>query len=850
LNVLRKVIVTLLTSPEPAEPPPARRMETVAMIAAAAAVGGWIFAFHLRRFYGLGTFSDLYVYVQLATSWLGGRFLQDNYFGNYLTVHTYFLCPLLAIFVYPFGAPGLLFLLGLAAGSGVVAVVKILRLFGVPGRLALAAALLLTLMPLSLQVYQVDHYGFQIELLVPGLALWLAYFLLRKRWIGSLAVGLALQALKEDALLLIFPVTVAVLCEDLFRTFGAGGPGRWRRAWNGPAVTMCLLSLLVTPLLLAIIKSQPTQVYANLTGFQKTGMASVSGMDSLFSFLVHNVGNWLGSPTVAKWLVALLAGTFGLVVLRPHLLVLGLTTTLTAWLVHGDLLWAPRFAPALAFFQVIGCLAFASIFRLWRTQRGEAGSDARPIRIGAGVLLLVLLAGLYQQHRLAPLTGEIYRLVPSLDISPADRQKADALFAQYRREGRAEEPVIASEYLFRYVHDRNFYWYTRLRDRPQPAWILWDQQASPLSVLLLHLKTDAGRDLSDYELVGQAERFLLYRAWHGRKAAPAPEPMLVAGEPQGQIRLKIQPAPGRAGTSEPILSLGAAGRGELFFVHYLSERQLVLGMDSVGLSVQLSGPIDYEPGREYELELFCGSLLPPAAGSPAGAPTAIERLSYQNFVRIAWEGREVLNTLAPPHALHPGEVYAGYNFVRSGSAISAFSGKITEVRRGGYPPLAGGGVQVFGAVHLVVQLPESAAGVAEPLVVVGVTGNATLGYVRLLPEGKIQVGADFWSIGAYQSEPMPVDRAKPVEIIYSFPVFYPPVGDPRWGGVPAAMQEKLRAWLQISVNGAVVVDRKVVAPIPLQPMMAYGKNPAGGSVVTAEFTGKVLQVSHEPLAPR
>jgi hypothetical protein len=323
--------------------------------------------------------------------------------------------------------------------------------------------------------------------------------------------------------------------------------------------------------------------------------------------------------------------------------------------------------------------------------------------------------------------------------------------------------------------------------------------------------------------------------------------MPMTGEPHGQIRLRIIPAPGRTGTSEPILSLGSGGKGQLFFVHYQSERQLVLGLDSVGLSVQRSGPIDYKSGREYELELFCGSLLPPAAGSPAGAPTAIERLDYQNFVRIAWEGREVLNTLAPPHALRPGEIHAGYNLVRSGSAIATFSGKITDVRRGGYPPAAGGGVQVFGAVRLLVQLPESAVGLAEPLAVVGVAGNATLGYVRLLPEGKIKVGADFWSIGAYESDPLPVDRTKPAEISYSFPVLYPPVGDPRWGDMPAARQEMLRTWLRISVNGAVVVDRKVVAPVPLQPTVAYGRNPAGGSVVTAEFTGQVLQVSREPL---
>lgn len=827
----------LLTTPEPS---PAGPGESMGVFVAALLVGAWILAFHLRRFYGLGTDSDLYVNVQLATSWLDGRFLQDSYFGNYLTVHSYFLCPLLAIVVWPLGAPGLFLALAGAAAGNLIAIRKILRLFGVSRCWALGGSLLFTLMPLAMQVYQVDHFGFQIELLMPGLALWLVYFLLRRNWTGSILLGLALQAVKENALLLIFPVTMVVVCEDFFRAFRANGAGRWRRAWNLPALAVCLFSLLATPLLLALIKAQPAQGYGNLTGFQKVGVSSVDGMDSLASYLLHNAGAWLGSPVVAKWLVALFAGTFGLVVLRPHLLLLGLATTLTAWLVHGDLMWAPRFAPALAFFQVIGCLAFASVFRFCSARRDAGNLDAGSIRIGAAVLGLALLAGLYGQHRLAPLTGEIYRLAPSLDISPAERRKADALFAQYRGEGRPDEPVIASEFLFRYIHDRNFYWYSRLRDRPKPVWILWDQQLNPLATLEMYLRTDVGRTLADYELVGQEERFLLYRAWQGRSVGPAPEPRPVAGEPEGQIRLQVQFATGRAGTSEPLLSLGAPGRGELFLVHYLGERRLVLGLDSLGQSVQWGEPVDYEPGRTYTLQFFSGSLLPPGDG----------RLDYQNFVHVAWEEREILSTVAPPQELRPGEIYAGRNFVRSGRAIATFSGEIGEVRRGGYPPLTGEAAQPFGAIQLVVRLPVGGGeALAEPLAVVGVAGNATLGYVRLLPDGKIQVGADFWGVGSYQSEPLPVDRTQPVAIAYSFPVFYPPAGDPRWGHVPVATQATRRSSLQIIVNGAVVVDRPVEAPIPLQPTVVYGKNPAGGSVVTAEFTGQVLQVSRAPLAP-
>ena len=72
----------------------------------------WVFALKLKRFYDLDYSSDLILETQLARSWLEGRgLLQDNWFGNFLTIHTYFLLVPLGLVAKPFGAPGLLFVL-------------------------------------------------------------------------------------------------------------------------------------------------------------------------------------------------------------------------------------------------------------------------------------------------------------------------------------------------------------------------------------------------------------------------------------------------------------------------------------------------------------------------------------------------------------------------------------------------------------------------------------------------------------------------------------------------------------------------------------------------------------------
>lgn len=846
---IRDFVVKALASPSP-EMPATRRLGTAAVVIGAVAAGAWIFAFKMQSFLGLATTSDLYDFVQLSTSWLHGRFLHDNYFGNALATHTFLFCPILGILAFPLGATGLLLAVGIAVAFSVVALVKILRLFAVPTGVAWAYAMAATMMPLSVHLYADDVYGFHVELLAPVLALWLTYFLLKRRWLGSVALAVALLTIKEDSPLIAMTVAATVLCEDIVRTFGSRAPRNWRRTWNRPAIGVILLSGVALPLLLYLLKSQPVTGYSD-GSFQRlhpVNSATIAGGASLISYVAGHAGAWLHSPTVRRWLAMSLPATFGLILLRPHLLIFGVVTTLISWLMQDDLLMPYRFAQSLAFYQVVACLAFASAVRIIRDFRrsglpGVVTSVLVTIAIGVGVA-----RGLWSQLRIAPKTTEVYRLAPTLAINPADRRKADLLFAIYRRESRRDDPVIASDYLFRYADDRNLFWYNRLRSCPKPMWILWDQKAIPLSALWAFLKTDVGTDRSSYTLLGQAGRFLLYRVKPGEETTrmQVPGPTTVDGELYGQISMKVQLAARRAGMSEPILSLGSPGNGDLFFVRYLNEHQLELGMESVGASVHLAQPVEYEPGRVYELELFSGSLLPPKESGAEDAAAQARRLYCQNLVSIRWDGREVLNTLAPAHAVRPNEVYTGYNFVRSGSAISVFTGEITDVHRGGYPESGSNGN--LGAVRMVVALPPAAAGVPEPLVVIGEAGQAVLGYVRVLPDDRIKVGAEFWGVGAYESEPVSASSTQPVEIVFSFPALYPPTGDPRWGDVPRGSQEQMRTQLKITVNGAVALRQTVAAPLPRWSLIHFGENPVGGSLVSAAFTGRLLLVSRLPLS--
>jgi len=160
----------------------------------------WVFALKLKTFYDLGYSGDLFVSVQAARSWLEGRgLLQDNCFGNVLAIHGYFLLLPLGFIAKPFGAPGLLFVLSTSVGAAYFWATRILRLLGVNGRVALIAAEVLLISPLSVAFYQEAGHGFHVETLVPALSLILFYFLLRQRMIASIVTALAIFSVKEDA---------------------------------------------------------------------------------------------------------------------------------------------------------------------------------------------------------------------------------------------------------------------------------------------------------------------------------------------------------------------------------------------------------------------------------------------------------------------------------------------------------------------------------------------------------------------------------------------------------------------------------------------------------------------------
>jgi hypothetical protein len=468
----------------------------------------WVFALKLKTFYDLGYSGDLFANVQLARSWLEGRgFIQDNCYGNYLAIHSCFFILPLGLIAKPFGAPGLLFVLAAAVGMAYFWATRILRFLGVDGRGAAIAAGVVLISPLSVFFFQEAGHGFEAENLVPALCLMLFYFLLQQRMIASIVTAIAVISVKEDAPIAAAMAAIVAGVETWISSTGEAA----RCRFNWPAAITLILSVSAIPLLLAISWWQQPTMYArhSLDRLGVVAPGTLSSPGALFVFVVSNIAHWLGSSVVRQWLWVMIVGTFGTVLLRPYYLVVGVPTTVVAWLMNrNDFLWAYRFFSTETLLWCVTLVGFASIARA--VSHCSKGMRTAVLTTVIGIAALSAAA----QFALVPWFARGAYLLRSTSLySRQERQDADAVFARYRREGKPEEPVIASAMLFRYAHDRNLFWLNRLRGRPAPIWILGDSADpyAPFRISTEIINSASGIRLEDYILVERRGRFVLLK---------------------------------------------------------------------------------------------------------------------------------------------------------------------------------------------------------------------------------------------------------------------------------------------------------------------------------------------------
>lgn len=155
--------------------------------------------------------------------------------------------------------------------------------------------------------------------------------------------------------------------------------------------------------------------------------------------------------------------------------------------------------------------------------------------------------------------------------------------------------------------------------------------------------------------------------------------------------------------------------------------------------------------------------------------------------------------------------------------------------------------QDYGPLCLTIKLPGTHAGIPEPLASIGMAGNASLIFIRLLSDSRAKVGIEFWGDELTEGDAFQVP-APDAEITVTcyVPALFPGKSNALWKGVPPEKREKATGAYLIQVDGITRLEGRTPYVQPEDSPIYIGTNPLGGSFVSNKFTGAVLKMRRSP----
>lgn len=134
----------------------------------------------------------------------------------------------------------------------------------------------------------------------------------------------------------------------------------------------------------------------------------------------------------------------------------------------------------------------------------------------------------------------------------------------------------------------------------------------------------------------------------------------------GRVHVSLTLPTFTAQRSDPILSSGVRGRGDLLYITYLDRSHFALGHDCWGYGGSTSAPVEYTPGKPVILDISC---------PPLGPPGEIKRL------RITCNGQAVMDVAERFNPSAPSDVAVGVNVIGASTAGISFTGDIKTLDR-------------------------------------------------------------------------------------------------------------------------------------------------------------------------
>ena len=295
----------------------------------------------------------------------------------------------------------------------------------------------------------------------------------------------------------------------------------------------------------------------------------------------------------------------------------------------------------------------------------------------------------------------------------------------------------------------------------------------------------------------------------------------------GAVDLQVMFPDGMSGSTEPLVTTGMSGAGDILYVHYLDPTHVSFGFHHWGISTLNGAPVEIDLHQPHRLEITLDSLYPPGGASRP----------FSGRLRVLRDGAAVLEGSADCFPSAPYEIRIGANALGGSVSDPAFTGRLISVERRQPDQLPSAALWTgWGAVAMDTLLPTGLAGAAEPLVQTGVAGAADTLFVRYGDDRHVVFGLDHWGTAAAQSEPVEVDYSVPHRLEFSLDALQPP-------GAPASRR------VRVSLDGAEVWQADAANYPSRADQVRIAINPLGASSCRASYTGQILTLARPARVP-
>jgi hypothetical protein len=154
----------------------------------------------------------------------------------------------------------------------------------------------------------------------------------------------------------------------------------------------------------------------------------------------------------------------------------------------------------------------------------------------------------------------------------------------------------------------------------------------------------------------------------------------------GPVRIEVTFAAGTPGESQPILTTGVTGAGDMLFIRYEADGMARICLDHWGAPLTASDPFAVAAGEQRNLMVSIGSLFPPEGSNLYLGDSRLAVARGKALVDL--DGHRILSADRSSYASRPEWITLGANFIGGSSVGMAFQGQIGKVTQAPIPTAA------------------------------------------------------------------------------------------------------------------------------------------------------------------